>query len=371
MTPSYLPEPMPNELLDGWLGRCSVIHSCTSNDNLVAGLRAVIGLGGTATPLEVIAASLGMTLQEVLCRHTTLPAQRAFSARPVGIRKTAAEKLAPSGVSRRSDGEALACPQCAREDAARGQQSYWRRTHHLPGVDWCPTHREALVSFSPAAFEKRPADALAEATGTTCALPETIDGSGVLSRYADLLVRWLQRTSAYSCAALHQVVSDGCASKGLRCSQAGKRPLVSDLVKQLVPAEWLALHWPEVLAKPSATYLPRLDGPSKDKHVGYPGATCALVLATLFESVDDVERRLEAADAQVRAEYDSRTSNSLLAARHDFVKGSSLDAACKAHGVPVETLERWLRENAKLWTSTTDQVPKAVATQPPASLHAA
>lgn len=371
MTPSYLPEPLPDELLDGWLGRCSVIHGCTNADNLVAGLRAVIGLRGTATVLDVIAAGLGMPLQEVLCRHTTIPAQRAFSARPVGVEKSHTEKLTPKGVSRRSDGEALACHQCARDDSTRGQQSYWRRTHHLPGVDWCPAHREALVRFSPAAFEKRPADALAEATGTTCALPEAIDSSSVLGRYTDLLVRWLQRSSVYSCAALHQVVSDGCTSKGLRCSQAGKRPLVSDLVKQLVPAEWLALHWPEVLSKPAATYLPRLDGPSKDKHVGYPGATCALVLATLFESVDDVERRLEAADAQVRAEYDSRTSNSLLAARQDFVKGSSLDAACKAHGVAVETLERWLRETAKLWTSTTDQVPKAAATQPAASLHAA
>ncbi|MCE4554243.1 TniQ family protein [Roseateles cellulosilyticus] len=365
------PEPQPDELLDGWLGRCSVMHSCTSIANLIAGLRMVTGLPVPATVLDVIAASLGLTPQEVLFRHTTLPAQRAFSARAVGIEKQSTEKLSSSGVTRRSDVEALACPHCAQEDAARGGLSYWRRMHHLPGVDWCPVHQEALVRFTPTAFEKRPSDVLAQTAGERCAVPAAIDGSSALGRYAELMVRWLQRSSVYSCTALNRVVYEGCRAMGLRCSQVGKRLLVSDLVKQRLPTEWLALYWPDVLSKAPAAYLPRLDGPSRDKHVGYPGATCALVLAALFESVDDIQRQLEVADAQVRADHARHTDTALFAARQDFVRGSSLAAACNAHGVAVEQLERWLRDAAKLWTSTTDPLPKAMATQPGASLQAA
>lgn len=371
MSHALIPQPQQDELLDGLLGRCSVMHSCTSADKAAAGLRAVLGLPAHTRVHDVIAAGLGITAQEVLRRHTTLPAQRAFSARPGGVEKRPTEKLMPVAVSRRSDVEALACPRCAQEDVARGVPSYWRRMHHLPGVDWCTVHQEALFRFTPAAFERRPSDVLARSEGVRCPVPAAIDGMSVLGRYAELMVRWLQRSSVYSCAALNRVVFDGCQAQGLRCSQVGKRPLVSDRVRQCVPAEWLALYWPEVLSKTPAAYLPRLDGPSKDKHVGYPGSTCALALAALFESVDEIEQRLNAADEQVRADHGHLISEALLAARQDFVKGSSLDAACNAHGVAVEQLEHWLREAAKLWGSTTDRAPRGTVTPPAPSLQAA
>jgi len=355
----FLPAPFEDELLDGYLGRCCAAHCCTNVKSLIAGLGAHLQLPGPYSTQAAIAAGLNITPQQVLFRLTTLPAQRAFapSHKKDGQRRT--EALSSLGVQMRSKVEAMTCAACLNEDRKHGRTSYWRRIHHLPDVDWCPIHREALLKFDPKAFRHRPTDALAQGPGVRLALPTAFDAANILGRYAGLLAHWLQRDFVGSSAALTHVIRDGCTSHELRWTETGRRPLVSDLIARQVPTEWLALHWPDLLTKTPGEYFARLDGPSKDKHVSYPGAACALVLATLFDSVSEILARLEEAESRFVSSPDTVRDGALNAAYLDFINGAKIDTACRTQQVSAEQLEQRNRDEAKRWSRATDGAPRA------------
>ncbi|MGC3987821.1 MAG: TniQ family protein [Pseudorhodoferax sp.] len=352
--------PYPDELLEGVLGRVGLVNGFPDQKRTIMGLRVSLDLLPSASVLDVTAACFGKASRDIAYRHTLAPIQRLFSA---GIEHDDEREKAPTRgallSTRRTKSNARACPACAQRDQKTGAPSYWRRAHHLPNVDWCPEHRIPLCRLQETDFERRPSDVIGH-TASPGATVKCIRPGSALDRYSLLLTRWLDRDTTLSCVALNRVVQEGCAQYGLRCAQVGKRPLVSDLAKKALPAEWLQCYWPEVLTKEPNAYLARLDGPSKDRHVPYPGSTCALVLALLFDSVDVIESRLDSVQAEMMAARRRDHGSALLAAQRDFVAGKTIGQACTAHGIAVEQFELWLRATATMWAST-DRQPVAAA----------
>jgi hypothetical protein len=83
--------------------------------------------------------------------------------------------------------------------------------------------------------------------------------------------------------------------------------------------------------------------------VAYPGPTCALVLALLFNSVDEIEIRLESAHHEVMTGSSLILDVSLKLALQEFIDGSSLEKVHLKHSIPPEEFESWLRSAAKHW----------------------
>lgn len=342
---------MPDELLEGYLGRIAAAHGCNSVGNLIEGLRSTQSTRISSSRLhQVVATALGLSLEEVQQRFTTQPALRPFTdarkQKKPAARAGSATRLL-TGLSRRSSVDALMCKACALNDVASGRSSHWRRAHHLPGVDWCTTHWIALTRFDPAAFEVLPTEAVRSLTGKDCPSFEASPPDTVLGRYSRLLIHWLDHPTAMSSETLNRVVQEGCRKHGLRMSQVGKRPVLSDWVLETVPTPWLAQYWPMVLSKAPGMFLGRLDGISKDRHVAYPGASAALALAAVFDSVNAIVAALAAAQMQVDTEVDADASHAMDAARRAFLDGAGLGAACAAHGVSTEDFELWLRATVK------------------------
>lgn len=333
----------PDELLAGLWGRICAANGCDISPLTLNGLQAVLEIPSSFGMVPVVAKLLGCSPMEVIHRHTLNQVYRAFSAH-VGTPREAEilrEASQGRGINIRRESAAMTCPACIAEDRAAGRGSYWRRLHHLPGVEWCLLHRVPLVRMTAEAYQWSPMAATAMFGKTRCDAAAIEPGS-VLDRYAGLLARWMHRTTALPCEALNRVVQDGCSKHELRVSQAGKRELVSDLAKRMVPSDWLERHWPEILAKKHAQYVAKLDGVAKDRHVAYTGPSCALALAVLFGSLEEIDNRLAAAHAAISQSKESH-DESLRAAIAAFKQGASLQQAGRAHGVTVGHLERWLR----------------------------
>ena len=113
-----------------------------------------------AGPLDVFAAIVGSPVEDVIDRHTHLPwhrpflhpdsyadAQQALATRDIRRLRL---RFKRAQVPQWRTNEPLAfCPACCREDIKLRGYSYWRRTHQLTVLRYCPEHRLELIDRCP------------------------------------------------------------------------------------------------------------------------------------------------------------------------------------------------------------------------------
>lgn len=152
-----LPKPYPDEVVGSIFSR-ALFHSGLPTKQLLA---SVFGTNRSNTSFLIAAdATLtarlaGVSPVELVLEHSMLPYSTAFMPRE---RQRA---LLEKALNPRAQNESLAsltknvtysvkfkrvCPDCVREDLKNFGESYWRRSHLLPGVLWCPMHGTILQS---------------------------------------------------------------------------------------------------------------------------------------------------------------------------------------------------------------------------------
>lgn len=149
----HLPTPYPDELLGSVLIRAQRITGL--GRKLL--FPALIGPGVTAhspvlTRSHMLAASHGMSLEDFLRRHSLLPYATAYMSDEsrqeiwlkmlAGGRATSFAALAAHAT--RGVEHYRLCPHCVASDLATMGESYWHRSHHLPGCAWCLQHERPL-----------------------------------------------------------------------------------------------------------------------------------------------------------------------------------------------------------------------------------
>jgi hypothetical protein len=147
--------PLPDELLSSSLVRTcrhSCLPVCTVMRVLTNGRKWLPGFY-QAGHLEELAQAFSMSPIDLLWRHTMFPYSTAFwsgssfinalsSARAVG--KAATGLGATTQCVSDHVRDRRFCARCAREDEKCWGESYWHRSHNLPGVLRCTVHGQVL-----------------------------------------------------------------------------------------------------------------------------------------------------------------------------------------------------------------------------------
>lgn len=149
-----LPPPYPDELLGSVFMRAAIHFGLPSPITLMSRLGvSTLGVTSLFLPAGVarIAARSNMNALRLLWDHTAFPYCVAFMPKAQAHRF---EEVALGDGSKCHDsiirlvahcGPSLRfCKQCAVEDLVERGESYWRRSHCLPGVLRCPRHRIPL-----------------------------------------------------------------------------------------------------------------------------------------------------------------------------------------------------------------------------------
>jgi hypothetical protein len=150
-----LPKPYPDEVVGGVVER-----ACYQSGLSVR--RMVQSLFGNSrshlsflmgSNLSDLARTMGIDSEELLTLHTMYPYAVAYMP-------TSEHRKVRSKFLRREDDECIGsitknvshsvssrrlCPQCLSEDLKRYGETYWRRSHLLPGVFFCMEHQAELV----------------------------------------------------------------------------------------------------------------------------------------------------------------------------------------------------------------------------------
>ena len=181
---------------------------------------------------------------------------------------------------------AYICKECVNDGLKKRQLSWYRREHHLYGVDWCPIHEVALFRIT----ATNPWVALphhwmedSEIESAATFAPDERD-LGFLRRYAQIAESLLDRATPLDVRALGHLIGGRAQDLGLRTSVNGQKLTISDYIWQNTPKEWLKIHFSHIASKEQPGFITKIDSAVISRTIPAQGHVYGLVLASLFDS---------------------------------------------------------------------------------------
>ena len=198
--------------------------------------------------------------------------------------------------------EALVCRECVAADVLEGPMSWFRRIHHLVGVDWCPIHRTALEAvIAPDPFGGLPHAWLSAKATTPISSGLIPPESGFLPRFVEICCRLLVRTGPSDCQSLNNALTSRAAQMGIGANATRTRTLLSDHLLDIAGEDWLLRHVPHFAMKGRGLAFRAIDAVLDRRESAAPGETYAMALAALYGSAAEAIQVLDDASAMADA----------------------------------------------------------------------
>ena len=179
------------------------------------------------------------------------------------------------------------CTECVTEDVEYRGISYWRRSHQLIGVDWCLKHNIILSEVKTATpFRTTPASHLKLNNYVTSDIHNYAEHPVIL-RYSQLLNDVLDLKEPLDFKATSQVILNQSKTHNVRASTVGKKKTLSDLMIEILPAEWLNKHFPNLKKDNFGTFLYGFDDIQRPNGTSKSCINTLLAAAVVFDSPDE------------------------------------------------------------------------------------
>lgn len=240
----------------------------------------------TTSLVRSLAMLVGMPIGEYIQKHTALPLLK-LAAWPSDITAhgLANENVLSAFGMRTARAGGFVCPDCVDNQLADEGLSWYRRSHHVFGVDWCPDHGTPLRAVqSTRPFDRSPDIWLR--SGKTTVLPACTGRLESMPSFIQQLTAL--SSSAYKLASPISALLLKCAcciranASGLRLHGSHRLPTFSDHLMRSAPKKWVESHLPGLTAKKHGDFFPDIDDLLVTGAV--PTTMSTLVaLASLFE----------------------------------------------------------------------------------------
>lgn len=283
-------EPMPSELGIAHAGRISYLNGFPTlarfRQETLGKSKNHLKRDEFRQSFKVVAARLGIDPETYLAKHSLLP---FFYACPSSKKESYRYQDLVRGWLKPAEGPLLKslrfCLACARQDALDAGIGWWRREHQLPGVDVCIHHGEPLnLVQDDRAAERLPSYYIRDRRYIRETIPNCDDE--IVARYRALALSLLERRVEPSHLRLR--VGQRCieraigrARKHRSCSTS-----LSRHVRSRFPHDWLQKHRPALVHSDYSGRDLMIDAAFSGQ--GAPGLAIVMVLASLFESFEDL-----------------------------------------------------------------------------------
>lgn len=299
-------QPMPDEPAIAHAGRMAMFMGVDSPAEfdrwLSDALKAQAPQRSKVPRLEQLALVVGMDPQFYAQQHSMMGvlrvAARAATLHPYGSPQATAYSKRLGMLTQKP--YACICPQCAEEDLQHWHFSWFRRSHHLAGVDACVVHKTPLLRVtSSTAWMQLPHQWLAAGE----VQPERFGARAPTdfeARLGEVACAMLQRKGPLPSLELFSALSTRAKHLGIRASIKGVRPNLSDWVKQTAPDEWISEHWPELMAKSTGEFFFSLDSVLGSRTVPSSGFAYLTAITVLWDKTDEMHQVLSTLEASPR-----------------------------------------------------------------------
>lgn len=337
MKPFVRVEPMPDELSLSHEARIAWANGTRSLAELTALIRTTLAGQGCATEglprLHQLALVSKKTPTEYIRSHSMIATVRVAAKRGADLPHCApsAHEYARQHGMRTQRSGAYCCTKCIQEDCQATSFSWYRRKHHLIGVDWCHVHGDTLHQVDdPRPFLQPPHIWVSEGKLVPIqACAPTLPEEGFLSRYVNIACALLDRPRPYCVEIIGPRLSQRAMESNLRVGPKGRRPLISDRLFELAPADWLKEHLRGSDQKVPLVTFRRIDFVARSKSTASPGYAYAMAAATLYHTADAAML-----DLSLAAEADATSEPKRLNRRGDkFWEGEIWQYYLASNGV--------------------------------------
>lgn len=309
------PSALPDEIDKGIEGRIRRLNGFRSTKELLAAMQDAAchetsGTCGT-TRVELLAHTCRININEFVRAHTTLPLRRAItsyqphlkhgSPESVSMLRTTTMRLARPG--------AYLCRSCIAEDMSFRGIAYWRRYHQMPGLYWCNRHHEPLAFIkNEQAFDQCTKSMINFATPINDTWVNALIVSAPIQRYIEICSAFFERDKPIEVIHVALILKERAKQFGLSTCMSGNKPLLSDLVKESFPTEWLSTVFPKLVEKPHGVMMPSMDGVLYLNTAASSAMVYALALAVLYDSSDEALYEITATSISIKPKRQRRPS---------------------------------------------------------------
>ena len=320
-----IPEIMPGELALGYLFRFRDINGYKTDKNAIKVLRNRFDTAGEGQlPLALlISKALNISLQQFCRLHTLLPFARAVASYLPELPHGDTSELRPVvchgiGFTQKKDESLKVCKCCVAEDIDYWGYAYYRREHQLTGVSFCSKHFILLSECHRSLHLSL--DSLNPIGNINHVMMKSDDlKNAVINRYFTIVESWSMAERPIPVLNIVNVLQERAKTLGLRWSNKGNKPLLSDLALQVCPGWWLKTIFPNIDNKKSNQRLPNLDGALVQQEKSFRSASYALALSLMFDNAD------EALNASYKCiESKSRAIKKTVKLENEFWQGKQL-----------------------------------------------
>jgi len=248
------------------------------------------------------------------------------------------------------------CVQCIAEDTSRWQFSWFRRSHQLTGIEWCPVHGCCLSKIDdPNPFTRSPHYWLTKSKlQQVRPYVKELPTSGFVRRYTDIVTAFLQQAQAFRVDDINLQMANRVSERGasVRTVEGHKHRPISGYIEKLAPSKWLSKNFSDF--SPKARFTPRqVDSIATRMNTGRRAHSYALVLSALYDSSEAaltatynpglVRRESRSGVSSTGKVSQGKNSSRLEKAFQRFRNGESICAASSAEKIAASELETHLR----------------------------
>lgn len=354
------PEPLPDELANGYAGRIRQHNGWIDEKSTMRELlRWSDRYGQTlrdVPPVKLLAKVAGMDLRTFVHEHSLLPLRRAVTRNSPGELLGGERQTTTlwSIAMRPMRPYAYFCPRCIAEDVGFHGESYWRREHQIPGRFRCVRHECALsyVSLSHA-YLAGPAACLGAAQQAPQGSHDQRQSSNAIERYLDICSCLLHVDKPCDELAVSRVARARARSLGFHVGKGVvTKPLVSDRIKLSFDGAWLESVMPGLMSVPRGKFWSPVDQTLLGKRAGMSITAYALVFAALYDCADAAANAIISAEVlptkhrptlkmvrlptyeQLRASYIAHSGSHAAVAKDLESEPFSMSAQLTRQGLP-------------------------------------
>ncbi|MFG6487967.1 TniQ family protein [Roseateles sp. BYS78W] len=290
--------PLPDELSRSFLGRLMRMNGVAGEKDMIERLASFLGVAErdrrkvTVTELLSMAARMGP--ENFVCQHTLIPLRRSITSYLPDLAHGAPGSQGVLFLS----GQRLIrpipylCADCVRADVDRFGISYWHREHQLPGVLWCARHRTPLrYADAEDALLWPTSQWVGDSREVGAEWFNELNEHKVVRRFHAIIDGLMDTHRPYPVPHVSARLRQKARAHGLLTYSSSKPPrgarLLSDVVRDGFPHDWLSTVFPELVAKAPEAQLVQMDGVLYLPNSSAPATVYALACSVLYDSADE------------------------------------------------------------------------------------